>query len=590
MGSINVSLLNRCLYEKIFCDISLISSENDEFPAHKLILASSSLYFNYLTNNKNNNNNNDICKLDIPSKSVELLLTFIYAGTTTTTTTGVFIKSVADAELAVSLGDYFLLDKLKLEAEYFFERELSFCERESSFFCDPFRLYQLSKTYRCDYLLPKIITYICSNFSTIVTRDEKKKFYQSLTFEEIEYLLKLPALRVHCELTVLKFINDWLSANEDYSNERLFRHLRFFSQPCLRCLEMGNVITCLITPNNIEVADYYRNRSSVIKEHLLASSLYKNVARLELNENSRKSMKTYVLIGGKNNELIDRIRTFSFTEHWKETNVFLPQDRQAHEVIYLEDREEVYIIGGKNSSHSALKRTLVYDLKSNLIVVKSDMKYSRSYFAAAAIKNIIYVMGGVDYQHKATGSFEYFDVTKNRWKKRSPMAIKRWGGRAASINEKIVLLGGCNEFNQLLNVVEVYDTITYQWSNLTILPIPRLLPELIIIVGARDVAELYVIGGANIINIAIPLQKFSMGLNIWYTYENVLIDRNRFAALRDNDTKLILFGGCTHYEDYSGTIDIIDIKLETQYVIRLPNPVKFFDGRMCIVTYPPPNC
>lgn len=533
-----------------FADFSLVSSEGVTFPAHRVLLASTSPFFRYL----NSREECDTCHLDLSTELTVFLMNYIYTGQTPDI-------NVSNAESICKLSDFYLLDHLKKEAEQVFIRQLAPS--------NAFQLFKFASVYNCSYLLGQVESFIHSNIETILSQ-QKEKFHQFLSIDEIESILKSSSLNVNCETLILRVIDEWLLFNHENHATRLYQTLRFFSYPCVICLD-NSQISCLLNMNTAD--DFFqapKNRIEMIKYFLFKHPRFKQLSLCDLSQEPRSTSLVFLLIGGLEQKYV---RKFTMSGHWETTSLSIPI-RMGHEVIQTGD--DIYVIGGKGRNRFALKQMFCYNIKTNITVLKKSMEKARKNHAAVISNGMIYVIGGLNEFADAIDSVECYDIGKNKWTKLDSILEKRSGACAVVFNEKIFLFGGKGNCGMYNANVESFDLVTKQWTVLTVMPIPR---DLLGVVLVND--EVYVVGGISKNYFETPLQKLNLNTNEWYTY-NLKVNISQFA-LAYMDNRIFLFGGVNCDYELNDVITILNIKTESTMNIKVARPELFMEGKVCLI-------
>ena len=87
------------------------------------------------------------------------------------------------------------------------------------------------------------------------------------------------------------------------------------------------------------------------------------------------------------------------------------QARGGHAIHYLEDTNEVMVVGGFFSGASTLQSTEVYSIKTNTWRKAGDTKIDRSKPTLISLKGEVYLIGGM------STSAEYLDCLGEKYNK-----------------------------------------------------------------------------------------------------------------------------------------------------------------------------
>ena len=121
------------------------------------------------------------------------------------------------------------------------------------------------------------------------------------------------------------------------------------------------------------------------------------------------------------------------------------------------------------------------------------MPTSRQEPFTGVIGQNVYVIGGADSTGTILNVNEVYNTATNSWTTAAPMPTARLGGTAAAVNNVLYVMGGGTQGGgNTVNTVEVYDPATDTWSTKTPMPIAEN--------STSSVVEnniIYVVGGFN---------------------------------------------------------------------------------------------
>jgi hypothetical protein len=208
-SQINIFLknLNEYLDSGIYCDLTFrIGCE--QFPCHRIILASSSPYFQaLLTHTFKENSLNSIELRDIEPQTFSSLLHYIYSGQ-------IELDENNVQELLIA-SDMFQLDEVvKFCCHY-----LSISLNEKNVL----DVWKIANELECLSLKDDAEHYILTHFRSLIKLDTIKLFSQDL----LNKIISNDDLIVDNEQQVLEAILMWYMNNHEKSSEQLFDNIRF---------------------------------------------------------------------------------------------------------------------------------------------------------------------------------------------------------------------------------------------------------------------------------------------------------------------------------------------------------------------------
>jgi hypothetical protein len=199
--------LNEYLNSGTYCDLTFIV-DCEKFPCHRIILASSSPYFEALLTHKFKENNLDSISLyDIKPDIFSLLLHYIYSGQIELDE-----NNVQDLLIA---SDMFQLD----EVVQFCCHYLSISLNEKNVL----DIWKISNELQCLILKTDAEHYLLTHFRSLIKLDMIKLISHDL----LKKLISNDDLIVDNEQQVFEAILIWYINNHEQSLEKLFDNIRF---------------------------------------------------------------------------------------------------------------------------------------------------------------------------------------------------------------------------------------------------------------------------------------------------------------------------------------------------------------------------
>lgn len=522
-----MNLMNECRKKSSFCDVKLIV-ENVEFPAHKMVLASASQFFNGLFNAEMKEKQQDTIVLkEVKALAMENLLEYIYTGKTEINTRNAY-------EL-VKISNYFLVDGLKDEASSF----IGFCLHLDN----ALLLKVFADEHSCQSLKEQCNQLIRAYFEDHFIED--LGFYE-FEFEDIEEFIANESTVVHKEETMFKTVKRWVMESPSTRKKHfksLFRHIR------LQHISKNYL-------NNVILKDELVTGNVSCMQFVLQSlSMMDSLPPLL---RPRKSVDdrydTIVIIGGFDADNSPTSSTMCFApdsqrdEAWR---VLTPLSKARYASTSAFCGGFLYAIGGwqsgaeEYSSDNAVTTVERYDPTTNTWLNVAPLPDEPEKWVTAttldgsiyilctsnklfcynptqnhwdclpskpsnegelhganlvACSNNIYVIGGLDANSSTPivlSRLLKFDPEVQKWSLLSPMTVQRYLASAVVKENKIYVMGGLKDYasnamGQALGSCEVYTIENEAWQMLPNLQYPRYAAGL-----ACMWDEIYILGGEH---------------------------------------------------------------------------------------------
>ncbi|KAM6145981.1 kelch-like protein 34 [Phoenicopterus ruber ruber] len=484
--------------EGFLCDI-LLKVKEDEFPAHKSLLACSSDYFRAMFKSYTRESKASVIQLQVVSPTgLQHVLDFIY-----TSLLPLSFESLEDTLEAASylqvtdaigLCNQYLVNNLALE-------NCCFSANVARRFYLPDALAATEK-------------YIVNNLWKLLDLDLSGLL--ELNFRSLLAVVQSPDLPMVTETCLLNFVLLWLKQDKSRlaHTSSLLEHIRYGLIPVEELrktytqseLPLSAGIKCLI----IKAINYH---TSVFKQPVLQDK-----------STTLRNQKTRIILlgGGTASEgLVTDVVAFDVYNHkWRaltqvrdrvqnhsvcvvgnflyvlggEIESGAPGDTKTEKILsvtnkvhrydprfntwtqitgMLEKRcqfsccvlgKDIFAIGGRGEDGSLHASVEVYDISRDRWTKARELPSKIHGHASAICKNTIYISGG-KYSDPATTSKDVYSLSslEGQWMKQAPMSIARFGHQMATIREAIfTFLGLYEPFSE----IERYDPDQNQWTRL----------------------------------------------------------------------------------------------------------------------------
>ena len=422
-------LLQRQRKEEEFCDV-ILQAEEENFPAHKNVLAAASQYFlKMFTVDMKEKHNKDIVVESVTAKAMGEVLNCIYCGNLS-----ISDESITEILHAASLMQ--LTNTIEVIVDYM----LSYLKAENS--C----LYlKLATLYSFHDVVEKVNNFFLTNFHEVADEAE----FLQYDADKMDEILSSDDLTVQDEKFVFDFIIDWI--NEDFEERRqefpaLFPHVRLQYVPVQ------------------QIVDEVRN-NELVKANSKCRDLVEDALSYYILPTVFATQKRRHCFAPNPDCVM--LLPFGKKHHFFYDN----EDKTWQNVLYegltentiLEDSAVVFdhpitvLCGGKTKSNKASKRVVRFD--SVQWMKMPAMNEARCGAAAVSHKGSLYVFQGETFPISSSAMFspgqrnpdaqnfsttcEVFDEASRKWSIFPTLWTPSISyGAAVSINDLIYLIGG----------------------------------------------------------------------------------------------------------------------------------------------------
>ncbi|XP_071605811.1 kelch-like protein 34 [Heliangelus exortis] len=414
--------------EGFLCDILLKVKEN-EFPAHKSLLACSSDYFRAMFKNYTQESKASVIHLQVVSPTgLQHILDFIY-----TSLLPLSLESLEDTLEAASylqvtdaigLCDQYLVNNLALE--------------NCCFSANVSRKFYLPDT------LAATEKYIVNNLWKLLDLDLSGLL--DLNFSSLLEVVKSPDLPMVKEPCLLNLVLLWLKQDKSRlaHTGSLLEHIRYGLIPVE---ELRKTYTQSEVPLSASI------KCLIIKAINYHTSLFKQPVLQDKSTTLRNQKTQIILLGGgtASDGLTTDVVAFDVYNHkWRALTQV--QDRvQNHSVCVVGNF--LYVLGGEIES-SALGDTKAgkilsvtnkvhrYDPRFNTWTQITGMLEKRCQFSCCVLGKDIVAIGGKGEDGLLHSSVEVYNISRDRWTKARELPCKIYGHASAICKNTIYISGG----------------------------------------------------------------------------------------------------------------------------------------------------
>uniref|UniRef100_U3JNL2 Kelch like family member 34 n=1 Tax=Ficedula albicollis TaxID=59894 RepID=U3JNL2_FICAL len=458
--------------EGFLCDILLKVKEN-EFPAHKSLLACSSDYFRAMFKSYTQESKASVIHLQVVSPTgLQHILDFIYTSflplsfeSLEDTLEAASYLQVTDA---IGLCNQYMVNNLALE-------NCCFSANVARKFYLPDALAATEK-------------YIIKNIWKLLDVDLPGLL--ELNFRSLLAVIQSPDLPMVEECRLLNLVLLWLKQDKsrlDHASS-LLEHIRYGLIPVEELRK---------TYTQSEVSLSAGIKCLIIKAINYHTSVFKQPVLQDKSTTLRNQKTRIILLGGgtASEGLVTDVVAFDVYNHkWRTLTHGTLGDAKIGQTLLVTNKvhrydprfntwtqitgmlekrcqfsccvlgKDIFAIGGRGEDGSLHSSVEVYDISRDRWTKARELPCRIHGHASAVCKNTIYISGG-KYSAPASTSNEVYSLSslEGQWVKRAPMSIARFGHQMATIRGSIfTFLGLYEPFSE----IERYDPDQNQWTRL----------------------------------------------------------------------------------------------------------------------------
>ena len=534
------------------CDV-ILSVDNRDFSAHKIVLASGSPYFNAMFTNEHRESKQEKVLINgIDGATFDSLLNFIYSS-------ALEICEESVQNLLAGANHLQLTSVVKACCDFLKVRiEPENCLGIAAF----------AEMHGCADLQTASWRYALENFSEVAQSEEFLTIPASYLIE----LIRSEDLNVRSEGEVLDCVLRWFR-NDEQARENnihlILQHVKFplipwetLSEKILSHHSLSTNPECQILltnaknfqlhPNLAEVRPddpHYIPRKSVGQNMFIyvvggetspgrstvgcVDQFYpvKNTwTELAPMGKARRGIGVGILngllfaLGGSDG--ISALRLVEcydpHTNAWRRVADMI-EERSSVAAVGL--GEHLYAVGGYDGIMSCLKTVERYDHANDTWSYVAKMNIARSMAGVAPLNNCLFAVGGYD-GSSDLASCEMYDVERDLWVMQEGMNSRRCMAGVAVLQGLLYAVGGCDR-SQSLDSTEVYDPEKNQWSAMAEMSEPRSGVG-VAVVGRK----LYAMGGYSGVgsDYCSTVECYDPETNSWSYVAGMRIGRRRFGC------------------------------------------------------------
>ncbi|NXY40443.1 KLH34 protein, partial [Ceuthmochares aereus] len=549
--------------EGFLCDILLKVKEN-EFPAHKSLLACSSDYFRAMFKSYTQESKASVIHLQVVSPTgLQHVLDFIY-----TSLLPLSFESLEDTLEAASylqvtdaigLCNQYLINNLALE-------NCCFSANVARKFYLPDALAATEK-------------YIVNNLWKLLDLDLSGLL--ELNFRSLQAVIQSPDLPMVKETCLLNFVLLWLKQDKSrlaYANS-LLEHIRYGLIPVE---ELRKTYTQSEVPLSAAI------KCLIIKGINYHTSVFKQPVLQDKSTTLRNQKTRIILLGGgtANEGLITDVVAFDVYNHkWRA--LLRMQDRlQNHSVCVVGNF--LYVLGGEIESDalgdgktekllSVTNKVHRYDPRFNTWTQITCMLEKRCQFSCCVLGKDIFAIGGRGENGLLHSSVEVYNISRDRWTKAKELPCKIHGHATAICKNTIYISGGkYSDSASASKDVYSLNSLEEQWMKKAPMSIARFGHQMATI---REAIFTFL----GLYEPFSEIERYDPDLNQWTRLRPLIYDRFCYGLAVVEETALLIGGKKWQNSQEVPTQDVVGYDIDNdgwEEICKAPLP---WCGLQCAV-------
>ncbi|KAA8585075.1 hypothetical protein FQN60_003769 [Etheostoma spectabile] len=495
--------LNSLRLNNAFCDVTLCCG-GQEFPCHRIVLASFSSYFQAMFSTDLIESKQERVAINgVEPQMIGMLVSYAY-------TSEVYISK---ANVQALLAAANLLDVMAVREAccHFME-----CQMDEM---NCVGIHCFAEAHSCKVLEKRSMDYIHEHFSSVSQQEE----FLSLCVDKLTEIIASDFLIVPKEEMVFEAAVSWLNkcTSRKQNFEKVLEHIRL---PLISPYYLHDVVESL---DVVKENQSCQKLISEAKDYLLLKDrrgeLYCSRSR---PRRSTGTAEVIVTVGGEDDKVVLRsVESFDpVTNQWKNL-ACLPFAVSKHGLVLSDST--LYLAGGEFPDGSASREMWRYDPCFDSWMEMAPMNVARSELvggwegrsrldsvecynpytntwqftesvkmavtspAVVALDGLLYVTGGAILEDgDGTDLAQVYNPKTSVWTEVAPMQIARSGSAACTLKGKIYVIGGWHASTENTDKVECYNPKTNQWTMCAPMKERRYRPGAAVVDG-----HIYVLGG-----------------------------------------------------------------------------------------------
>ncbi|XP_053708687.1 kelch-like protein 20 isoform X1 [Synchiropus splendidus] len=441
--------LNSLRLNKAFCDVTLCCG-GQEFPCHRIVLASFSSYFQAMfSSNLIESSQERVAINGVEPQMVGKLVSYAY-------TSEVYISK---ANVQALLAAANLLDVMAVR-----EACCRFMERQMDE-TNCVGIHCFAEAHSCKVLEKRSMDYILENFSTVCQQEE----FLSLCVDKLTEILASDHLNVTKEELVFEAALLWLNKcpTRKQCFEKVLEHIRL---PLISPYYLHDVIE---SQDVVKESQSCQLLITEAKDYLLLKDrrgeLYSARAR---PRRSTGTAEVIVTVGGEDDKVVLRsVESFDpVTNKWKNLSC-LPFAVSKHGMVVSDST--IYLAGGEFPDGSASREMWRYYPCFDSWLEMAPMNVARSELGLVMLDGFVYAVGGWEGRSRLD-SVECYNPHTNTWQFTECYKMAVTSPAVVALDGLLYVTGGAVlEDGDGTDLAQVYNPKTSVWTEVSPMQIAR---------------------------------------------------------------------------------------------------------------------
>lgn len=527
-----------------FCDV-VLCAEDEEYPCHKVVLASFSPYFKAMFSSQMaEQRQNRVVLNGVEADTLRELIEYAYTSSITITR--------ANVQSLLSAANLLDVAQVKSVCCAFLEQHID----ETN--C--LGIHTFAEIHACTELQVKAKDYACNFFEQVMLHDE----FLEISASKLVELISSENLKIEKEELIFEGALAWLNHSPESRMEgfeNIFEHIR------LPLISPYYLMDKVATTQAVSQSQRCRQLLEEAKVHHLLPDRKRESNQMWTTVRKKSSMvDVVVLVGGEDDKVVLRnVDCYAHSSRSWLSLASLPYAVSKHGVTST-GQNVLFMAGGEYPDGSVSKAAWRFDPSLNVWCETAPMSVARSEVALAALDGCVYAVGGWDGATRIA-CVECYDPVSNRWSIVHPLKVPLTSPAVASLRGKLYVTGiaieDCNaECYKCVpppiddchtDSVQCYDPKTDSWKELK----PMLLPRS----GAASCVfggRLYVVGGWHITDENTnKVECYDPVTNSW-TSCKPMKERRYKPGVAVMGNRIFVFGGEESWDNHHATMEIYD--------------------------------
>ncbi|XP_007891830.1 kelch-like protein 3 [Callorhinchus milii] len=518
--------MNSLRQNQAFCDV-ILCCDGNEFPCHRIVLASFSSYFRAMFSTDLMESRQERVAINgVEHQMIWRLVGYAYTGQVHITK-----ANVQGLLAAANLLDIMPVCKACCK---FLEHHMDETNCVG--------IHCFAEAHSCVELQARSLDYILQHFNVVCKQEE----FLSLTAEKLTELISSDELNVPREEIVFEAVLLWLKKDQSRQQhfEKILEHVRL---PLLCPYYIHDVVE---SESAVQDSLPCQHLISEAKNYLLLQDRRGELFNARTRPRKSTSlMELIVAVGGEDDKVVLRsVESFDPVAHQWKCLACLPFAVSKHGLVA--SGSTLYVVGGEFPDGSASRELWQYDPCFDTWHEKAPMNVARSELGVAMLNGFVFAVGGWEGSSRLD-SVECYSPHTNMWHFLKPIKMAITSPAVVALDGLLYVAGGAVlEDGDGIDLFQVYNPQMNSWSELAPMQIPRSGSVACVLRG-----KIYVIGGwhASTENTN-KVEQYDPKTNTWQMCAPMNERRYR-PGVGVIDGKIYILGGEEGWDRYHDTIE-----------------------------------